>query len=247
MKYIIAFFLVLTCFSTISQAQVPIIGVPTGNSGAGYTASEKGVYLRWRAEQGFKYTILRRTDDSPYEVISEDAKLTMGSFLDSTAEMNTKYYYLISYEIKLLAATRLLDSFDFSQPMTQNNTTHRVQDGSIIITPGKPNALISRSTGIKLDPSKYYEIRIDFGEIRGNGGYISAQLSGRHCNGSLATYGADLVKYSNKSFYCRIPKLIGPKPAGVYYNDAINLWVSTWQNQNYSVEIKKIEFFEGED
>jgi hypothetical protein len=257
MKYL---FVLALLFASLSyayqaQAQVHVIGQSPGSTGAGYVAGNEGVYLSWRGDSGAKYTILRRTEDTPYEVISEDAKMTMGTFLDSTAEMNTTYYYLIttSIEMKLFAATKLLDSFDVSQPLLKNNTTHKIQNGSIILTPGPDGRAIYKNTGVKLDKSKYYELRIDFGDIKGKGGMLSFNLSGLNCAGQVGTaqmqlYGEELLGLSNKSYYCRIRKLVTTNPrAEWYYDSNLTIFVNTWQKQNYSVEIKKIELFVEED
>lgn len=208
-------------------------------------SDSSSVYLSWKADPRNTFTILRRTKDTPYEVLDENAKLTDGRWLDKTAEQNVQYYYSIAYELKLNTASNLVYTSDFTKPLKYNSTTHTVAGNSLVITNSRDFAQANISTGLKFNRKKYYELRIDFGQITGNG-YMAFNLSGLACDGS-PLYDGNLQKYANRSYQCRLTQPQNPNPKfNWFHDDSIVIYPSN-RSGNYSVEIKKIELFEQED
>lgn len=195
---------------------------------------------------GEKVTILRRTDNSPFEVLSETATGdNSGNWYDTTAEPNTQYYYAVVREKKLQTATKLLFSMDFNTPLDWSNTNSSISNGTITVKPGNGSQFFKKNTGIKLDKNKYYELKVEFGTITGDP-HIQILLSGLVCASPKNLEGAYALAQSNKVYFCRLPKPTDPKKLQWYYDDSFSFHINSITKSNFNVEIKKVELYVSE-
>ena len=181
------------------------------------------VLVKWNFDPKFKYSLERRTKDSPYEVIATD--LTKPSYYDLTAEPNTIYYYLVkaySQEIKLDVASELIYSSDFA---------------SITFT-GCDFCAHYIPTGIKFDRNKRYSIKFYVSSFDISKGRLTISVGGLESGLSWGTSYPPVGKEFNIEYF---PDLVDPKDQ--VFTDKLMFYMSGKLN----VIIDKIEIYQKEE
>lgn len=228
MRFILMICLFLASFA--AQAQYITISLENANGRP---------FIKWSPDPNFSYSIYRRTENTDFELVESGYK--GGWYTDKTAESSTPYYYKViaeSKELKYRTATVLLKSFDLTDP-----ANHRWLGGAVtksaeglILTPHPRLSTINVVTGLNLDQSKKYVMKLTLGNVESttNNQTMSITMGNFACLDLKSKDIRHLVEYANSTFECVLESR-GGKPSE-QNNPYIILGGSS-----FKVEFKKIE------
>lgn len=201
-------------------------------------------FISWRGDPNFTYTLLRRTNDTTYEVVENDFKGN-SYYHDLSAEPNMQYYYIVaanSKELKLDVATDLLKSFPLGPAAafeSLNRVKHIRNEDSIVFIGTNKLELYKITTDIQFDVRKKYVVKFHLGELNP---YLLLQIS---IGGVGCKPGAIESKYfvQNGTYECSVNPTVGVNSLDrSFFSNDLLIYISSMGGVG-KVEIRKIEIW----